>query len=134
MIERPWASSARARADTSNALSVPSEPILAARRISRSPSRQELADSEHDVRRTLGQATHVPRVPELAVGNQGLHAVASGRQPVLLVLADPEQHLDLEAVAADPGRAHLIGDLFDQAHVVRSQAKADRPYAPVQQD
>ena len=106
MIERPSASSARARAETSNALSVPIVPIRAATTHGSTTSDhgQHLAEREPDVGRPLGQAAHVPRIPVLTVGDEGLDPIARLRQAELLVGPDAVQHLDLEPVARDPGR------------------------------
>ena len=95
---------------------------------------QHLAQREPDVRRALREAPHVPRVPMLAVGDERLDAIARARQPVLLVGPDPVQHLDLEGVALDAGRADLLGDLLDQGDVVGAEAEPDRPVAAVEQE
>ena len=44
------------------------------------PRREHLAEREPDVRRPLGEAAHVPRIPELAVGDEHLDLVARLRQ------------------------------------------------------
>src|SRR6476659_1462769 len=93
--------------------------------------RQHLAKGEPHVGRPLGESTHVPRIPVLTVGDERLDAIARSCQAELLVGPDAVQHLDLEAVAADPGGADLLGDLLDQPHVMRAEAEPDRPVAAV---
>jgi len=70
----------------------------------------------------------------LAVGDQGLDAIARRGQAVLLVLADPVQHLGFEAFTADSRRRHLLGDLLDKADVMRPQAQTDRTAPSVEQE
>src|SRR5213593_2309785 len=101
MIDRPSASSARARALTSKALSVPIVPIRAATRRAdemvmaraswwrRCGGRvgglwQQRADRERDVRRSLGQPAHIPRIPGIAVGDERLDPVAGLGETILL--------------------------------------------------
>ena len=69
----------------------------------------------------------------LAVSDQGLDAIASSRQPVLFLLTDAVQHLDLEAIPPDAGCGHLFGDLLDQHDVVGAKPETDRAAATVEQ-
>src|SRR4029079_5920116 len=96
--------------------------------------RQHLAKREPHVGRPLGESTHVPRIPVLAVRDECLDAIAGSCQAVLLGGADAVEHLDLEAVTTDAGRADLLGDLLDEPDVVRAEAEPDRPVAAVEQE
>src|SRR4051794_16313621 len=98
-IERPWASSARARAETSKADSVPMVPMRAATwRVemviagASGRSGQQRADGEGDVGRPLGEPTHVPRVPGVTVRDERLDAIAGCRQTELLLGPDAVEH------------------------------------------
>src|SRR5213594_1447889 len=91
--------------------------------------RQQRTDGERDVRRTLGQPAHVPRIPGIAVGDQRLDPVAGPGESILLSRTDPVQHLNLEPVSWDACRGDLIGDLLDQCDVVAAQPETDRPSA-----
>ena len=66
------------------------------------------------VRRPLGEAAHVPRVPRLAVSDERPHGVPLGRQPELLSGADPVEHLHLARGDRQAGGTGVVGDPLDQ--------------------
>src|SRR6478672_6869592 len=67
--------------------------------------RRDAAEEEHEVPRLLGHAAHEVAVPLLAVGDVDAHLVAAVGDALLLLGADPVEHLVLEGV----GVAVVVG-------------------------
>src|SRR5437868_14723392 len=107
------------------AMASPTVPTPISRtRMRLAPSAEDLAQRERHVGGPLGEATQVPRVPGLAVRDEGAHLVPLLGQSHLVAAADAVQHLDLEARLGVAGGARVLGDTLDEVEVVGAQAKS----------
>src|SRR2546422_769287 len=59
---------------------------------------EEIADDEEEVRRSLGQPAHVPRIPGRAVRDEGPDSISLVQQPDLIRMPDAVEHLDLVGI------------------------------------
>ena len=90
----------------------------------------DCAGGKH-VGRALGQAPHQVVIPLAAEGRGGEHLVAAPDQLQLQVRADAVEHLELEAVAADPLTLREVDHPVDDALVVGGHRRV--PLAPQRQ-
>src|SRR6188508_2718467 len=83
---------------------------------------EDAAQDEQHVGRPLGKASHEVRIPLRAVRHIDPKPIALLDQAALEVAAHAVQHLELEAVRADPALASEPRDTVDHLGVVRRDA------------
>src|SRR5258707_7946493 len=101
-------------------LPYPDEARAVLRRVRASARKQAARDEEH-VRRTLGQAAHVPGQPVRAVADEHAHGPAVAYQALLLGARDAGEEMELGRRLGKAAGRRLREDRIDERAVVRPE-------------